>query len=106
MIYLPTGVAFCFTAGIQLVIRSLDVFVWVVVWAGSPNISFLWLSEKFYWGVPLLRSSEVEIAPAQSQLSLRDDFLHSENGVYSLYSENGDYSLHSKNGTGIQVNLC
>ncbi len=41
MIYLPTGVAFCFTAGIQLVTRSLDDFVWVVVRAGSPNISFL-----------------------------------------------------------------
>jgi hypothetical protein len=40
LIYLPTGVAFFFTAGIQPVTRNLDVFVWVVVRAGSPNISF------------------------------------------------------------------
>jgi hypothetical protein len=51
LIYLPTGVAFCFTAGIQLVTRSLDVFVWVVVRAGSPNISFL-------VAVPALKESE------------------------------------------------
>jgi hypothetical protein len=40
LIYLASGVAFCFTAGIQLATRNLDVFVWVVVRAGSPNISF------------------------------------------------------------------
>jgi len=53
LIYLPTGVAFCFTAGIQLVTRSLDVFVWVVVRAGSPNISF-------FVAVPALESEQSE----------------------------------------------
>jgi hypothetical protein len=40
LIYLASGVAFCFTAGIQLATRNLDVFVWVVVRAGSLNIDF------------------------------------------------------------------
>jgi hypothetical protein len=40
LIYLASGVAVCFTAGIQLVTGNLDVFVWVVVRAGSPTIGF------------------------------------------------------------------
>jgi hypothetical protein len=55
LIYLASGVAFCFTAGIQLATRNLDVFVWVVVMAGSPNIGF-------FVAMPALKSPQAFLA--------------------------------------------
>jgi flagellar biosynthesis protein FliR len=101
LIYLPTGVAFCFTAGIQLVTRSLDVFVWVVVRAGSPNISF-------FVAMPAVKESDVsEEFKVQLVIYVSPHFLKVHYAAAGGHYAAVHYWLClGAYGTGIQVNLC
>jgi hypothetical protein len=89
LIYSPSGVAFCFTAGIQLATRNLDVFVWVVVRAGSPNIGF-------FVGVPALKNQQ-EFMENCIRYNIRFIlWLDAENAFKRVMATDG--------GTGMEVN--